>query len=132
MILIDTSVWIDFFNGIEGKAVSILEKLIDREEDVFLSEFILTEVMRGFKTDKEYSLALGVLMKFPVVSLRDLNSWVEAVQIYRLCRKKGIIIRKTANCIIARTAIENDYFLLHQDIDFDRIATVCPLKVYLL
>ena len=64
MILIDTSVWIDFFNGFENKAVSILEQLVWNEEDIYLSEYILTEVMQGFRHDEDYELARKYLFRF--------------------------------------------------------------------
>lgn len=130
MILIDSSVWIDFFNGAEGTAVSALEKLITDEEEAYLSEYILTEVLQGFREDSEYEAARRCLLKFPFAGLRDKNSYIEAAQIYRKCRRQGITIRKTADCLIARTAIENDLYLLHKDNDFDLIASICPLKIY--
>ncbi|MFO7665518.1 MAG: PIN domain nuclease [Desulfobacterales bacterium] len=130
MILIDSSVWIDFFNGTEGNAVSALEKLITDEEEAYISEYILTEVLQGFREDREYDAARECLLKFPIAGLRDKNSYIEAAQIYRKCRRQGITIRKTADCLIARTAMENDLYLLHKDNDFDLIASVCPLKIY--
>lgn len=130
MILIDSSVWIAFFNGSEGNAVSALETLIDEEEDLYLSEYILTEVLQGFREDREYEAARRCLLRFPIARLRDTDSYLEAAQIYRQCRRQGITIRKTVDCLIARTAMENDLYLLHQDSDFDRIASVCPLKIY--
>lgn len=130
MILVDSSVWIAFFNGSEGSAVSTLEELIDNEQDVYLSDYILTEVLQGFRDEGEYEVARRCLVRFPSARLRDRDSYIEAAQIYRRCRKQGITIRNTADCIIAYTAIENDLYLFHQDIDFDRIASVCPLKIY--
>ena len=130
MILIDSSVWIDFFTGGQGNAVSTLVKLIEDDQDVFLSEYILTEVLQGFRDDGEFEAARRCLLAFPVARLRDKDSYLEAAQIVRQCRKQGITIRKTADGIIARTAIENDLHLLHRDSDFDRIASVCPLKIY--
>jgi predicted nucleic acid-binding protein len=130
MILIDSSVWIAFFNGSEGNAISVMERLIDAEEEVYLSECILTEILQGFRNDGEYETARRYLLRFPIARLRDTDSYLEAAQIYRQCRKQGITIRKTVDCLIARTAMENDLYLLHQDSDFDRIASVCPLKIY--
>lgn len=130
MILIDSSVWIAFFNGSEGSAVSALEMLIDNEEEVYLSEYILTEVLQGFREDREYEAARLCLLRFPIARLRDTDSYLEAAQLYRHCRRQGITIRKTLDCLIACTAMENELYLLHQDSDFDRIASICPLKIY--
>jgi len=130
MILVDSSVWIDFFTGNQDGAVSTLIQLIEDEHDIYLSEYILTEVLQGFRDDKEFAEARRCLLAFQVIRLRDIQSYLESTQIYRQCRKKGITIRKTADCLIAQTAIENDLYLLHRDSDFDRIAAVLPLKVY--
>lgn len=130
MILIDSSVWIPFFNGTETKPVRILEKIIAEEEDVCISDYILTEVLQGFKRERDFVSAHRHLMTFPVYSLRSPDAYIDAAQIYRMCRKKGMTIRKTADCLIAQTAIEHDLYLLHDDDDFDRIASVCPLRIY--
>lgn len=130
MILVDTSVWIEFFNGIDSAAVHLLEDLIGAEEEVCISEYILTETLQGFKEDRDFELARKHLLCFPLYSLNGTDSYVHAAHIYRNCRKKGITIRKTADCIIAQTAIENKLILLHDDSDFDRIASICPLKIY--
>jgi len=130
MILIDSSVWIHFFNGTDTETVRVMEKVIAEEEDACISDYILTEVLQGFKRDKDFLTARRHLMRFPVYSLKTPDAYIKAAQIYRLCRKKGITIRKTADCLIAQTAIEHDLYLLHEDGDFDRIASVCPLKIY--
>jgi len=130
MILVDTSVWIKFFNGVDAVSVRLLEDLIDAEEEVCISEFILTEVLQGFKKDGDFELARHHLLHFPIYSLSGFDSYIKSAQIYRKCRKQGITIRKTADCIIAQTAIENRLILLHDDTDFDRIALACPLKIY--
>lgn len=130
MILVDTSVWINFFNGVKTLTVDLFEDLVEAEEEVCISEYILTEVLQGFKKDRDFELARRHLLKFPVSPLNGINSYIRAAQLHRTCRKRGITIRKTADCIIAQTAIENQLFLLHNDSDFDRIALCCPLKIY--
>jgi len=130
MILVDTSVWIEFFNGLDTRAVKAFEELVEAEEELCISEFILTEVLQGFRKDGDFELARRHLLDFPVYSLSNLGSYIKAAEIYRKCRKQGITIRKTADCIIAQTAIEHRLILLHDDTDFDRIASVCPLRIY--
>jgi len=129
-ILVDTSVWIEFFNGLETEPVHLLSHLIEAEEDLCISDYILAEVLQGFKQDRDFELAKKHLLKFPVYSLNNLDSYIRAAQIYRECRRQGITIRKTADCLIAQTAIERGLILLHDDVDFDRMAKVCPLKIY--
>jgi predicted nucleic acid-binding protein len=130
VILIDTSVWIDFFNGRETVPVCRLKDLIERDEDICLSDMILTEVLQGFKHDKDFTSARRHLLKFPTYRLKGIESCTGAAQIYRACRKKGLTIRKTADCIIAQTAIEHQLHLLHHDDDFEAIASVCALQIY--
>ncbi|MHC9544403.1 MAG: PIN domain nuclease [Vulcanimicrobiota bacterium] len=130
MILIDTSVWIDFFNGREALSVRWLKELIEREEDICLSDLILTEILQGFRHDKDFVSARRHLLRFPTFGLKGIESSISAAQIYRACRKNGLTIRSTVDCIIAQTAIENRLILLHHDNDFETIASVCALKIY--
>ena len=130
MVLIDSSVWINFFNGSETESVQTLEDLIAAEEDVCISGYILTEVLQGFRDDRAFETVRRQLLKLTIFDLNVPDSYIKAAQLYRRCRKQGITIRRTADCIIAQTAIENKLLLLHDDADFDKIAQVCPLKIY--
>jgi predicted nucleic acid-binding protein len=130
MILVDTSVWIEFFNGTGSPAHRVLKDLLEREEDLCISEFILAEVLQGFKKDADFELARSHLLKFPIYALKTPDSYVSAAQIYRKCRKQGITIRKTIDCLIAQTALEHKLALLHNDSDFDRIAKVSALTIF--
>ncbi|MCX5855658.1 MAG: PIN domain nuclease [Deltaproteobacteria bacterium] len=130
MILIDSSVWIPFFNAQNNPRVEAMMTLIRDDEDVCLSFHILMEILQGFRVDKDYQQVLGCLLMFPIVDMGGMSSYIAAAQIYRQCRKKGITIRKGMDCIIAQTAVENKLILLHDDADFDRIASVIPLQLY--
>ena len=130
MVLIDSSVWINFFNGSETESVQTLEDLIAAEEDVCISGYILTEVLQGFRDDRSFETVRRQLLKLTIFDLNVPDSYIKAAQLYRRCRKQGITIRRTADCIIAQSAIENKLFLLHDDADFDKIAEVCSLKIY--
>jgi predicted nucleic acid-binding protein len=130
MILVDTSVWIEFFNGTGALAARVLENLLEGEEDLCISEFILAEVLQGFRKDADFDLARDHLLRFPICSLKTPSSYIKAAQIYRKCRKRGMTIRKTVDCVIAQTAIEYKLALLHNDSDFDRIAKVSPLTIF--
>jgi predicted nucleic acid-binding protein len=129
-ILVDTSIWINFFNDISSEAVKSLEVLIESEEDVGISDIILTEILQGFRDEKDYTSALYHLLSFPLYTLKGIESYIKAAKIYRVCRKNGITIRKTIDCLIAQTAIDNGLILLHEDADFDRIAGICPLAIF--
>ena len=130
MILVDSSVWISFFNAQQNVQATVLKTLIENDEDVCLSVHILMEILQGFRADKEFRQVYEYLRMFPIVDLGGMPSYVAAAQVYRRCRKKGITIRRGMDCIIAQTAIENDLVLLHDDADFDRLSSVIPLKIY--
>lgn len=118
MILIDTSVWVDFFNG---KATDQTEKL-----DYYLSstviiagDLILAEVLQGFRSDKDYRIAKSLLTELEQVQLCNTHLAIKSAENYRTLRKQGITIRKTIDCLIATYCIETKTPLLFSDRDFD-------------
>ncbi len=124
MILVDTSVWIDFLRGSGSQHHLALHDLIEEDEDICLANIIMTEILQGIKDDKEFKRTKTHLLSFPIYSLKGTNSYVEAAQIYRTARRKGLTIRRPLDCIIARIAVENNLTLLHNDRDFHMIAEV--------
>ncbi|MCP3870681.1 MAG: PIN domain nuclease [Gammaproteobacteria bacterium] len=127
MILVDTSVWIDFFAGRDLSHVATLEQLILDNEDLALCGIILTEILQGISHDTTYRHVrrdLSPLIMLPMPS----TVFVRAADIYRKLRKQGITIRKSNDCIIAATALEHHCQLLHNDKDFLPIAKQFPLK----
>jgi predicted nucleic acid-binding protein len=129
-ILVDTSVWIDFFNGVSSAPRVSLRKLLQAEEEVCISGYILTETLQGFKKDRDFEAARMHLLHLPMLDIPIPESYINAAQLYRTCRKQGITIRKTADCLIAQTAMHYEVALLHNDKDFDRIASVCRLQIF--
>lgn len=129
VILVDTSVWIDFLRGADSSERRALHKLIEEEAEVCLTGIILTEVLQGIKEDEYFDGVKKSLLEFPIYMPKGTNTYLKAAEIYRDCRKKGKTIRKTVDCIIAAVCIENGLTLLHKDKDFDRIAECTRLKV---
>jgi predicted nucleic acid-binding protein len=129
-ILVDTSIWIDFFNGINSPGRGALHEMLEAEDPICISDVILAETLQGFKNNQEFESAKTHLLHFPIYSLQSPEGYVRAAQLYRTCRKEGITIRRTIDCLIAQIALDQSLFLLHQDNDFDRIATVSGLRVY--
>ena len=129
-ILVDTSVWIDFFNGVSSVPRVSLRKLLEAEEEVCISSYILAETLQGFKNEREFEAAKRHLLYLPILDLTNPESYISAAQLYRTCRKRGVTIRKTADCLIAQTAIEHGVPLLHNDKDFDRITSVSSLQIF--
>ncbi len=117
MIMIDTSVWIDYFNGKESKETNILDEIL-AEGNAVIGDLILLEILQGFRTDKDYNLAKKNLKNLDQYQLFGKQMVDKCATNYRSLRKKGITIRKTADVIIATFCIENNMPLLFSDRDF--------------
>lgn len=129
MILVDTSVWIDFLRGANSSQRRILHGLIEDEEDISITEIILTEILQGIRQDADFRRIKNYLLEFPIYRAKGIETYLEAARIYRNCRRKGKTVRKTVDCIIATICIENDLTLLHKDNDFRHIEACTTLKV---
>lgn len=128
MVLVDTSVWIDFFNGIETELTQKFELLIRKSEDICISGIVFTEILQGIGSDKQFAAVHRALCDLVYLEMTS-DTYLLSAQIYRKCRKKGITVRKTIDCMIAATCIDNSASILHNDRDFDHIAKVAPLRV---
>jgi predicted nucleic acid-binding protein len=130
MILVDTSVWIDFLNGVNSEERHALHGLIEAEEAISITEIILTEILQGIRDDGYFNRVKDALLEFPIHQPKGPETYLKAAGIYRDCRKKGKTVRKTTDCIIAAICIEKSLTLLHKDTDFDRIETCANLRVF--
>jgi predicted nucleic acid-binding protein len=126
--LVDTSVWIDFFAGRDQPHIEKLEHLISEDEDIALCGIIVTEILQGIADDAACRRVLRRLGPLIILPMPD-TVFVEAANIYRKLRKKGITIRKSNDCIIAATALEHRCKLLHNDRDFAPISEHFSLQV---
>jgi predicted nucleic acid-binding protein len=127
VIVVDTTVWADWFNGTDSTAVERLGHALDRR-DAGLAPVILTEVLRGFRSDIHFERARALLAELPLLTL-DVEGHVAAARLFRRLRKKGITVRGTIDCIIAQTCIAADVELLSTDHDFQAIAQHAPLRL---
>ncbi len=117
MIIVDSSVWIDFFRGIESTETQKLESLLGTEP-IAMGDLILSEVLQGFKADKDFKQARKLLSNFECISMVGEKTAIKSAENYRLLRGQGITIRKTIDCLIATFCIENNHRLLFSDKDF--------------
>ena len=117
MILVDSSVWIDFFNGTVCAETDKLNEILGLEE-IVIGDLILAEVLQGFRSDTDYKAAKNVLTSLTVHGLLGKDMAIKSANNFRKLRKKGITIRKTADVIIATYCIENKIPLLFSDKDF--------------
>ena len=130
MILIDTSVWIDFFDH-PGSAQAIeLKGLIEKDADICIADITLTEILQGIKDDEIFEEIEEYLAGFPIIRPSGIETYIKAANIYRSCRKKGKAISKTIDALIAAIAIENHLSLFHKDKDFDSISSSVGLRIY--
>jgi predicted nucleic acid-binding protein len=128
MILVDTSVWIDYFNGQKTPETTILDHILGVEE-ILMGDIILAEVLQGFRSDQDFEVALNALSKFKQASMLNPNLAVRSARDYRQLRKVGITVRKTVDCLIATFCIENRVELLHSDRNFDPFEQHLGLQV---
>ena len=117
VILVDSSVWIDYFIGNDSEETDFLDRTLGNRE-VAIGDLILTEVLQGFRRDKDYKIARGVLTELTVFELLGKKMAIASEENFRKLRKKGITIRKTADVIIASYCIEHQLPLLFSDKDF--------------
>ena len=131
MILVDTSVLIDFLRGQDNPAVQKLVQVIDREIPFGISPIIFLEVLQGAATEKDFKLLREYLGSQAFYDLKDgRESSARAARISIELRRKGMAVGSSINFLIAQTAIDNDLYLLHNDSDFERIKQVSRLKTW--
>lgn len=118
MILVDSSVWIDYFRGAETPQAERLDRLLG-EEPIATGDLILTEVLQGFDKERDFMQAQKLLTSLTIIELGGREIAVRAAQNYRKLRAMGVTTRKTIDTIIATRCIESDLPLLYSDRDFD-------------
>lgn len=117
MIVVDSSVWIDYFTGKNTLAAEKLDSLLG-EELVAIGDLILIEVLQGFRTEKDFRQARKLLLSLTIVNMLDTSIALRSAVNFRILRKKGITVRKMIDAIIATYCIEKKLPLLHSDEDF--------------
>lgn len=126
-VLVDTSVWIDFFRGGSSVKVARLEELIRQQEDICCCGFILTEVLQGIREEQEF-VATKRLFEGLIYLPDDRSTFELGAGIYRELRRKGATIRSPIDCLIAATVVQHGVNLLESDRDFHYIDQHYPLN----
>jgi predicted nucleic acid-binding protein len=127
MVLVDSSVWIDYFNGVATPESDLLDQLLGREP-VAVGDLVLAEVLQGFRDDAEYREALKLLAGLVVFEMLGASRAIKVAENYRALRKQGVTVRKTTDAIIATFCIEQRLPLLYSDRDFDPFVTILGLQ----
>jgi predicted nucleic acid-binding protein len=128
MLLVDSSVWIDYFNGTASPQTDTLHAALTRRE-ILVGDIILAEVLQGFRSDADFEAARRALVRFRQVAMLDPGLAVQSARHTRTLRKLGITVRKTIDCFIATYAIAHGHELLHADSDFDPFEAHLGLRV---
>ena len=124
MILVDSSVWIDFFRGIDNSGALKLREIL-RHAKIVVGDLIIVEVLQGYTVEREAEKASELLGRFEQVSIADPAIARQAAAHYRRLRRQGITVRKTIDLLIATRCLDKDWWLLHNDRDFE------PLRQHL-
>jgi len=128
-IIVDTSVWIQFLNGVPSKEVDYLKEAILVGELVYVCPIIIQEVLQGIRDDKQYEVVKDYLLAFDRLEWEPVAAGIAAADLYRALRKKGITIRKSNDCLIAAFAKEFGLSVLQVDRDFQLIAEAGAISI---
>jgi len=127
MILVDSSVWIDYFNGVQTSRTDWLDAALG-SEPLVMGDIILAEVLQGFQEDTDFKTAKKLLLSFPVMEMVGQELAIKSAMNYRFLRKKGVTVRKTIDVMIGTFCIQNRISLLHSDRDFESIEKYLKLR----
>lgn len=128
MIVVDTSVWIDYINGHDTAQANILDRALSSNL-IVIGDLILAELLQGFRKESEAEAVRRKLLCCQYRNLAGYEIAVESASNYRLLRSKGITVRKTIDMIIGTFCIHHGLWLLHNDRDFEPLEAHCGLKV---
>lgn len=123
MVLVDTSVWVDYFNGVGSRQTDILDALLCSEL-IAVGDLILAEVLQGFRSERDFNQAKNYLEPLPFYLLGGRDIAIASAKNFRTLRKQGITVRKTIDVLIATAAIYYGFELLHNDRDFDAMQSI--------
>lgn len=118
MLVVDSTVWIDYFNGQVNPQTDYLDANLGAQP-ILVGDIILGEVLQGFRNDADFDKALQALSRFPQTAMLNPALALQSARNYRTLRKRGLTIRKTIDCFIATFCIQNSHSLLYNDSDFD-------------
>ena len=128
-IIVDTSVWIDFYNGISNKPVDVLKNIM-LTDVIIIPPTIVQEILQGIKEKKLLAVVEDAILGFQFLNYDVYEAAFEAAALYRLLRAKGVTVRTSNDCLIAWLCIANNFPIHHNDKDFDNIAKHTSLKIY--
>jgi len=127
MMLVDSSVWIDYFNGRKTNKTDWLDSAIGNKH-IIVGDLILAEILQGFQSDNDFRIARNLLLDFPFMEMVGRGLAIKSALNYRLLRKNGVTVRKTIDVMIGTFCIHYQFSLLHDDRDFEPMEKYLKLK----
>jgi len=128
MLVVDTSVWIDYFNGVDTPGAALLDSALGQRH-VLICDLVLAELLSGFATEREAKAAIEWLAPFECVTVGGADVAIAAAANYRHLRRKGATVRKTIDLLIGTYCLLHDHELLHADRDFEPLSRHLGLRV---
>jgi len=127
--IIDTSVWIDYFNNVINDKTNAADRLLENR-NVIILPVILQEILQGIKDRETFDSIKGLLLSLEFLHHDAIETAIDAALLYRFLKAKGITVRKPNDCLLAVICINNNIAILHNDKDFNNIAKHTSLKIY--
>ena len=129
-VLVDTSVWVDFFNRHNSREADALARLIEDEAEIATCGVVLAEFFQGIRDRESLKTLEGFFRDMPLLTPREPDTYLAAAELYRSLRARGVSVRSTIDCLIVRMAQEADVLLLAKDRDINRIieSGLCKVK----
>jgi hypothetical protein len=128
MMVVDTSVWIDYVNGVCTAQTDILDREL-KQDRVVTGDLIIVEFLQGFRDNKQFQQARKLMDSLEYYDFIGKDMAIKAAQNFRLLRKKGVTIRKTIDVLIATFCIEHGFELLHNDKEYEQMEKILGLRV---
>ncbi len=127
MYLVDTSVWVNYINGTDSPAVEFLDQLLLVPMMVGITDLIYMEILQGAKSESAFKKLQRYFSTQKFYRFADpQSSYAKAASLYLSCRRQGITVRSSIDCLIAQCALENELILLHHDRDYKNLQKVMP------
>jgi len=127
MIVVDSSVWIDHFRGGTSEASAVLDELLRGGGEIAITDVAYMQLLRGVRDEHEVDVLRGLLRQTIILRMESLEDHEHAAELFRQVRRKGLTIRQSTDCMIAAVCIREGLPLLHDDVDFSRIASASDL-----
>ena len=128
MVVVDTSVWIDYFRGVDSSKTKILDSILDVDR-IGIGDLIIAEILQGFKSKKDINTAIKIIDHLEYFNMVGKEIAIKSAQNYRTLTKKGYTVRKTIDVLIGTFCIENNFQLLHNDKDFNPMEKILGLQI---